>query len=335
MKWRMLLAVIFGSSVSAPATFSQRPPAAERLSLERSASQPDAFFSSIGMVQFQLIQGRLRLNPPLHRKGAQQRSDPNGFERILVTATRGIPSLHYVSQRSIASPPSRQHLMLSVQDACQVKIDSAWLHRGERSVLYQPEFGSIRWEITRQGRRETCVGATLFHVRLHDPHRFDQHFGDLIFRLLRGVSLAQLSDEIIAAVLSDRIELPQMGADEVAQCVDALRAPQQGDRMSAQRQLLIWGTPVIAMLQQVSPDDLDLEQQTRVTETIRMLRPRVDDTPRSLAMLVVNDRQFWSLAKPWLSETQWTAVRAHLRRVGLPIRARPEQTADCVAVQSP
>ncbi|TWU20199.1 hypothetical protein Pla52o_47140 [Novipirellula galeiformis] len=349
MKWRMLLAVVLGLSVSYVATFAQSPPEAERLSLGRASPQPDTFFSASGVVQFQLIQGRLGLNPPRHRKGAQQRSGEDGYERIIVTAVRGIPSLHYVSHRSHSAPPvfsqspaqraatlpSGQHLTLSVQEASDVKIDSEWLSTGERCVLHQPEFGMIRWEITRGADTQTYRGTTLFHLRLQDPLVFDLHYGNLISRVLRGESLAELSDQIHASVLSDQFKLPQIGLDDVARCAEQLRSPRQGVRMSAQRQLLSWGTPVIPMLQQVLATDFDLEQQTRVIETLRMLRPRVDDTPRSLAMLMVNDREFWSLAKARLSEHQWIAVKQHLQQVGLPVLEAGEQPVSRVARQSP
>ncbi len=326
MKWRLLLAVILGLSVSHVATFAQRPPDAERLSTSRASPELDAFFSSSGVVRFQLIQGRLGLNPLLHRKGAQQRQTDDAFESITVTADRGIPSLHYVLKQSMTrsslslsslSKNPAHHITLSVDDATEVKIESEFTHTAERSVLQQPEFGTIQWQVTRGDLQESYTGTTLFHVRLQNPSVFDLHYADLTSRVLRGKSIGELSDQIQAAILSGRTNLPEVTLDQVAKCVEQLRSPRHGVRMSAQQQLLNWGTPIIPMLQQMFATDLDFEQRVRMIKTIQLLRPRVEDTPRSLAMLVVNDREFWSLTQSRLNQYEWIAVNQHLQQVGL------------------
>ncbi|WP_372724725.1 hypothetical protein, partial [Novipirellula sp.] len=255
----------------------------------------------------------------LHRNGAQQRQDDEVFESITVTAQRGIPSLHYVLQQPMIRPlPSYsqtpqssfsnsdssksylsesplQHITLSVDDATEVKIESELKHTGERSVLNQPAFGMIRWEIQRGDQLDSYSGSTLFHVRLQNPEVFDLHYADLTSRVLRGNSIAELSDQIHVAVLAHHDGLPTIPLSEVVRCVEQLRSSRQSARISAQQQLLRWGTPIIPMVQRMMATDLDLEQRARLGETIRMLRPRVEDTPRSLAMLMVNDPLFWEL----------------------------------------
>tara|TARA_R110002073_G_scaffold38537_15_gene110484 strand:+ start:1643 stop:2713 length:1071 start_codon:yes stop_codon:yes gene_type:complete len=350
MKWRSLLAVVLGLSVSHVATFAQRPLDAERLSTSRASPERDAFFSSSGVVRFQLIQGRLGLNPMLHRNGAQQRQDDEVFESITVTAQRGIPSLHYVLQQPMVRPlPSYsqtpqssfsnsdlskshlsesplQHITLSVDNATEVKIESELKHTGERSVLNQPAFGMIRWEIQRGDQLDSYTGSTLFHVRLQNPEVFDLHYADLTSRVLRGNSIAELSDQIHVAVLAHHDGLPAIPLSEVVCCVEQLRSPRQSVRISAQQQLLRWGTPIIPMVQRMMATDLELEQRARLGETMRMLRPRVEDTPRSLAMLMVNDPLFWELEKPHLTQSEWGLVNQHLQQMGV-IESRPHDSS--------
>ncbi|WP_144057309.1 hypothetical protein [Novipirellula maiorica] len=281
----------------------------------------------------------------LHRNGAQQRQDDEVFESITVTAQRGIPSLHYVLQqpmvrqlRSYSPAPQSsfshsdlsespfQHITLSVDDATKVKIESELMHTGERSVLNQPAFGPIRWEIQRGDQLDSYIGTTLFHVRLQNPEVFDLHYADLTSRVLRGKSIAELSDQIHVAVLGHYDRLPAIPVSEVVRCVEQLRSPRQSTRISAQQELLRWGTPIIPMLQQQLGTDLELEQRACLSETIRMLRPRVEDTPRSLAMLLINDVEFWSLAKPQLTPNEWILVSQHLQQMGLS-KSRPHDSS--------
>ena len=135
MRWYLLVAAL-GLSQFQTAIFSQEPPGDQRLA---PVSDPPSFsgytesgyFSSTGFVRFQLIQGRLQLDSPRHRKGAQQQREGKVYESITVTASLGKPSLHYVLQTP------RQDLTLSVQQASRVRIESLLHRTGERAILDQ------------------------------------------------------------------------------------------------------------------------------------------------------------------------------------------------------
>ncbi|NNE00493.1 MAG: hypothetical protein HKN47_24520, partial [Pirellulaceae bacterium] len=93
---------------------------AERPAGRRSSSGYDehrdaGYFAVAGVVRFQLIQGRLALDSPRHRKGSQSRDQEGVYESITVTASRGIPSMHYVYQTP------QQHLTLSVENARHIR----------------------------------------------------------------------------------------------------------------------------------------------------------------------------------------------------------------------
>ncbi len=310
MRWSLLIA-LFGLSITDVASFAQRPPDDQRLALTQSSYQDAGFFASTGVVRFQLIQGRLCLDAPRHRKGSQNRDEKGVYESITVTAERGIPSLHYVCQT-----PEHQ-LTLSVQKANSVRIES-WLPKtSERSVLIQPEIGSITWTHSHGDLNQQYEGSTLLHIRHADPTNFDLHCGLLIQRLLRGQSLLSLSDATKTEMLNQiaGTRLPDVVA--IQECVDQLRSRRRSQRMAAERQLLAWGTPIIPAIHQLSEDDLDAEQAQRLRCILNRLRPRVDDSPSTLAKLLVNDQTYWSGIASSLSGNQLSLANDHLERFGV------------------
>lgn len=325
MRWSLLLAV-FGLSITDVASFAQRPPDDQRLALTQSSYQDAGFFASTGVVRFQLVQGRLCLDAPRHRKGSQNRDEDGVYESITVTAERGIPSLHYVCQ----SPD--HHLTLSVQKADAVRIESWFPKTSERSVLNQPAIGSITWTHSHGELNQHSEGLTLLHIRNADPTNFDLHCGLLIHRLLRGQSLCSLSDATKTVMLHQlaSTELPDVAT--IHENIEQLRSRRRSQRMAAERQLLAWGTPIIPAIHQLSDEDLDAEQAERMRCILHRLRPRVDDTPSTLAKLLVNDQTYWSGISSSLSGDQISLANQHLKRFGVqPISLAPTPEARIAA----
>jgi hypothetical protein len=253
----------------------------------------------------------LQLDPPRHRKGSQNRDLGDVYESITVTATRGIPSLHYVFQ----SP--HHQLTLSVQHAKHVRIESILPKTGERAVLDQPCSGPITFQINQGELNRTYSGTTLLHVRLDDPAGFDLHCGGLIQQLLRGRSLKQVNDEVAVAVFTQITKLQPPAAEQVRECVQKLRSPKLATRRKAERQLLSWGAPILPIIDAINPDDLDAEQRDRLRHIRNNFRSLDDDTARSLAMLLINDRAHWSRLARQMDTAQLQLANHHLNRVGL------------------
>ena len=310
MRWSLLIAVI-GWSMTDVASFAQRPPDDQRLSSAYSSPDDAGFFASSGVVRFQLVQGRLCLDPPLHRKGSQKRDEGEYYESITVTAERGIPSLHYVCQ----TPD--HHLTLSVQQAEATRIESWFPAISERSIIDQPAVGEIVWTSQRGDLEERLSGPTLLHLRQSAPENFDVHFGFLIRRLLRGQSLAMLTEQTRLQLIDQLRDGAAPGIAEIRESVDALGSRRRSTRTTAQRQLLAWGTPIVPILHQMSSGDLDREQRERLIQVMRRLRPRIDDTPATLAKVLVNDASFWVSLGPGLSDEQLRLAGDHLRTLGI------------------
>ncbi|MGI9472574.1 MAG: hypothetical protein ACR2NZ_13625 [Rubripirellula sp.] len=227
-----------------------------------------------------------------------------------MTADRGIPSVHYVFETA------EHHITLSVQDAAHVRIESWFPELAERSILEQPEFGGITWTVTRRDLKDQHEGATVLHVRNDDEASFDRHFGSLVQRLLRGQSLTELSLATQSAMLRQvkRGGTPTIAA--IDEMVEQLRSPSRGRRMLADRQLLSWGTPIVPVLRRTLTQDLDPEQRDRVRAILRRLRPRVGDTPASLAKLFVNDEAYWNRIAMRLDTGQIELANQHLIQFG-------------------
>lgn len=314
MRWFLLIAVL-GLSVAQEMSFAQRPPGddgPQPPGQGPGVEYPDSgYFASAGVVRFQLIGGRLQLDAPRHRKGSQNRESGRFFESITVTACRGIPSLHYVYQ----SP--QQRLTLSVQNATHIRIESVFPDSGQRIVLDQPGTGPISWAVSQGAQKREHSGATLLHVRSDDPTTFDQHCGGLIQRILRGRSMEKLSASTEAILLQQLADKHACNAEAVHQCLQQLRSPKASVRRKAEKQLLSFGTSILPILDTVHQDDLDAEQRDRIRQLRRRLRRKDDDTPRSLAMMLINDRDHWSRLSPRLSREQLTLANTHLTRVGL------------------
>lgn len=321
MRWYLLAAVIFGLSITDVASLAQGPPAGQRLSISRSTPQDAGFFATSGVVRFQMIHGRLCLDSPRHRKGSQSRDVDGVYESITVTAERGIPSLHYVFQTE------HQHLTLSVQKAGHVRIESYSPKTAERSILDQPEVGAVRWTLSRGDLKDEHSGATLLHVRQSNVSSFDLHYGPLVERLLRGQSVRRISEATQSTMLHHANLVRSPSADTILAAIDQLRSPRRAKRVDAERQLLGWGTPIVPIVQALNSDDLDNEQKDRLRMILRRLRKRTNDTPASLAMLLINDHRYWSLIAPRLTDDQVQLANHHLTRAGLDtvmLQSRPD-----------
>ncbi len=313
MKWRLLFALI-GLSITGITSFAERPPGAEGVASTRSSPSDAGFFSGTGVVRFQLVQGRLALDAPRHRKGSQSCQDGDIYQSITVTAERGLPSLHYVCQ----SP--QQHLTLSVKNADTVRIESWLPESSERSIIEHAADGEVVWTIRRGEETQSQAASTLLHLRKQDERVFDNHFGELITRILQGTSLKLLGNQVHAAMLAETSkETVPFSTADVSRCVDGLRSPRHHVRAMSQRALLSWGTPVIAALDAVATQDLDAEQRHRIKRIRDQLRSKAPDTPAGLAKLLVNDPKYWASISDDLQSTDRRLAETHLQRVGFAV----------------
>jgi hypothetical protein len=347
MRWHSLLAVILGLSFfcihcrSPRASFAEGPPGDPGSGEPHGTGQPRdpsihdtalydaALFDSSGFVRFQLIQGRLLLDPPRHRQGSQTREEPGIYESITVTARRGLPSLHYICQSD------HQHLTLSVQDASTLRIESLLKATGERALLIQPAFGPIEWRSSRGVLSQELKANTLLHLRQQDPIGFDEHLEPMIRRALRGRSLSQLAqsthDQMVRHADTATGLKSRPSIESVSVLVRDLASPTKSTRVAAERKLLAQGTVILPILDSIESLDFDAEQRHRIRRIIDRLRPYTDDTPATLALMLVNDRQYWEGLSSSLQPEQLASVNSHLKMTGLASITLPEGPAEQIA----
>ncbi|TWU58068.1 hypothetical protein [Rubripirellula reticaptiva] len=342
MRWRLLFALI-GLSITGVTSFAQRPPGAEGLAAGRSSPSEfgtaefrDAGFfggahNQPGVVKFMLVQGRLCLDPPRHRKGSQSCREGDVFESICVTAQRGVPSLQYICQTP------HQDLRVNVQDADAVRIESFLPGRSQRSVLHHQRSGDIVWQRTDSKEREEIVSvtaSTLLHLRHSHPADFDAHFGHLISRILQGTSLQTLCQQTEAILIAETAAgTAEFSESDIATVVEGLRSPRRGVRTQSVRTILAWGTPALASLDAVDRSTLDIEQLDRLDFIRNQLRQRTPDTPRTLAKLLINDPAYWLSIADQLSHTDKQIAENRLRQVGFEVSLLEADPVEYVASQ--
>ena len=314
MKWRGMIVLLLGLSQAMGASATGEASGDECLDPNGPAPLADECFATAGAARFRLAGGRLSLDPVVHRKGSESRDGAGAFESLRVTADRGIPSLHYVRHTD------RQQLVLSVRDAREVRLESWLPGSGQRSLLEQPARGDLRWTLRDGGGDDERVitGATLLHVRAEDPERFDHHYDATIRRLLRGTSLRTIEQTARAAMLRHLPTFESPDRDAVVRAVRELAAPERARRIAAERQILRWGTPAVPLLESIDHSRLGPEQQARLRSIRGRLGRDRDDTPASLAMRLINDRDYWNVIADRLAPDEFDSANRHLATVGLP-----------------
>ena len=312
MKWRGMIVLLLGLSQAMGASATEETPRDERPDPNGPAPLADECFATAGAARFRLAGGRLSLDPVVHRKGSESRDGAGAYESLRVTADRGIPSLHYVRHTD------RQQLVLSVRDAREVRLESWLPGSGQRSLLEQPARGDVRWTLVGGDDERVITGATLLHVRAEAPERFDHHYDATIRRLLRGASLRTIEQTARAAMLRHLPTFESPDRDAVVRAVRELAAPERARRIAAERQILRWGTPAVPLLEAINHSRLGPEHQARLRSIRGRLGRDRDDTPASLAMRLINDRDYWNVIADRLEPDEFDSANRHLATVGLP-----------------
>lgn len=328
MRWRLLFALI-GLSITGVSSVAQIPPRAERLAPGSAGSQigePHAgFLGQAGVVRFQLVQGRICLDSPRHRKGSQSRDEPGIYESIAVTATRGIPSVHYVCQTAV------QHVALSVQNADLLRIDSWLPSTTQRCVIEQPHSGAISWLIQSGDQATTYQAPSLIHLRLTDPDCFDHHFGYLVQRMLRGQSLDQISIETVRASLDEASTAPTLTLARTHSLIDGLGDERRTVRVHSQNQLIAAGTTILPTLWTIDRSELDAEQNRRLRVIQAAVSTGAPDRPRTLAKIFVNDADYWTRVQSKLTTDQRKLAAKRLGQFGVEVAWNDTASLDQLA----
>jgi hypothetical protein len=326
MRWSPLLSVAIGLSIAAGRLL------AEETAVDRRPDTPDprppSLLRDTTAVHFQLILGRLQLDPVCYRKGSHNRQlalpdNTTRTESFAVDARRGMPTLHYFSQG-----PHRI-LKIDADDRGRVQLESCD-RDGSRVIVNQQIGRPISIRRISGERTEEQSAATWIHFYVAAPELYRDHFEPLLDDLLHPVRLCELAEqahtrsiaEIVRSSSLDAADwsssgLAQFRVDDptLQQWVASLGSSSRAERIDAERRLHEQGISLLPRLQQVDQRSLDAEQLDRLSRLIRQLTPRSEDNEARLASFIRDDSMYWAAADKRLSESERTLIAARLQGV--------------------
>ncbi|KAA5547201.1 hypothetical protein FYK55_02010 [Roseiconus nitratireducens] len=318
MRYTHQIALAMLMAMPTVSTLADEPTADQRLGPGALSShrQPELLNAS-GFVRFQLVGGRIVLDPVRYKKGSHQDTCDAFSESITVSSSSGLPSLFYVYNDSY------QRVQMVAEYGQTLRIESVLHATGECAVLEQTRGEEICWQTRRDPAiaspvdRE-CRGATMLHIVGQDQAGFEVHLESLMTRMLRGRSVIQLTRQTQSYLREHPSRLSAITRSEVNRLIDQLGSPRIADRRQASIELTRLGLTAAPLLRvSLLRTDLDVEQLARIRK-IMSLCPRADeDTPVSLACLLSTDRDHWQILAESMTMDQRLAADQHMRRCGL------------------
>lgn len=257
-----------------------------------------------GIVHFQMILGRLELDPPRHRKGTKSLRQTEPFElqeRITVSSERGIPSLHYSWETD------HHRVIVNVSDALNLHLHSQRPDLRTQIALVQPASGPIVVKLQSDTGEllESIAVPSLYHLQASHPEIFSQHLERLLPYLLPGPSIRQLRFEAETRLLTVTPNRPIPTYSSVQACIEQLSDSRRATRAAAEAELCAFGLPVLRHIDRFPAELLETEQRARLQRVRQHLQPRSSDTPARLASWLSSDHRYWNLATANFSHEEW------------------------------
>jgi len=329
MRWLPLLSVFIGLSVDSGRLLSQEA------SVEDSPGQAQAsLLRDSDRVRFDLVMGRLEIDPVRYRKGtvhASARSQEGGepfSEALSIEAWRGLPRVHYTRRSETL------HWTLDVDQTGKVVLSADTLSGARRVSLSQPRGGPLTLRLETDQRRVEEQFGTWLHLYMAQTPLYQQHFAGLVDDLLYPIRLGELAERAHADSLA-RIVSSEWSTDtpyptrergderridarlddqELATWVGQLGSASRRERATAQETLRRQGVSLLSRLRRWDDAGLDAEQRARFAELRRQLTPPGGDCSARLATLIMEDPDYWIAASTRLSETERTRIAQRLKQ---------------------
>ncbi len=329
MRWSPLLSVMIGLSVAVGRILCQETPAEESSGLPRE-SLPSGLRCSEA-AHFRLVLGRVELDPVRYRKVSQRfsgRRTARGDridETLAIESFRGLPRLHYTRSGDAV------RMSLDVEQRGLLVMRAEVPSEAVRVTATQPQQGAIvvHWESGQQVREFRF--DSWIHFCIAQPSLYRQSFSTLLDDMLHPVGLESLAEQAHRESLR-RItheiglmrtsDAPSKVPTEVRRLDDPafefligrLGSSKRSDRLAAQEELRQHGLALLPRLSRLDATRLDAEQKARVDELRRQLTPRGEDCPARIAVLISDDRDYWTAAEPRLTDADRSLVTAHFNR---------------------
>jgi|GEM_PF-1446451 len=289
-------------------------------------------------ANFQLILGRLQLDPVRYRKGSQSLvhavANPSATassgpaaqsftETLHVSSVRGIPTLHY----SVTSESMR--IMVDADGLGPWRIESQRTsQRGTglnatsettRVIVEQVPNRPLVMKLQSDAPGRVVHAATWLHLRESDRVTFEKYLEPIIDEMLWPYRLSELADDAHSQSLRDprapRGQETVFEDSQITAWIDDLRSPVRTDRVDADRNLQSVGISLLPRLASIDLSRLDAEQRQRLSEIREKLTPAAEDNGARLSKLIRDDRSYWKLAEARLNDRDRQIVDARFKRL--------------------
>jgi hypothetical protein len=270
---------------------------------------PKSLLDVEGRATFVLQHGRIVLEPRRYDRGTWSLTPSEQHEEFLcITASRGIPSLHYQKRAS------GEQLVLDLLDAntCKLRYQSA---TGPVVCFEQPARGRIRAWLDHEPDL-VFEADSLWHLAVQRPHWFAEHLDPILMRLLQRPGLVSQLGEIKASQQNGSAHSTaatvDISPDRVQCLIKQLEDPRLPERASAERELIAMGPSLLRYLDQpAGATPPAAEAAVRLRRIRRLLMPQHGDTAATVAQWLAIDR-------PWheslASLSSGTSLEESLRR---------------------
>jgi hypothetical protein len=277
---------------------------------------------STAWAKVQWVGGRLHLDAPRHKQGSQSLCCKDITERLTVSACRGLPKVHYVCKTR------DWQWMLSFDNPHSMTIESLDRVSGNRAIATQNDHDPILIEYQSEGQTTRIESISWIHLHHSDRQLIEKHFVPLMDCLVPHqplASIANQTDQAMAFILPDLVPV----GIEVESLVARLKHPSRMKRREAERDLLMMGTPLLAMLDGLDSSRWNSHQQAIIADIENRLSQESSDTASSLGYRFINDPQYWIA---WINNadrqpTLQPALASHLLRLGIAAQPYDRQAA--------
>jgi hypothetical protein len=252
-------------------------------------------------------------------------------------STGATESLHFsavefdaVSLRYQYADPHQQWLV-EIENRRQVSIQRRPREGSDLAGLrfQQAENGGIRLSVDLPAGPSEVAARDLWHLLLEEPELSRQHLVPVLESLRPNWQLLGQSQQLETALVQLAASPRLREIEPIQRLVDQLADPEFPRRQAADRQLRAMGQWGAAHLDRIDTRTLSAEQRLRVERIRQSLRLATGDTPRRVAVWLIDDLSVW-LALLDRNEPQTRVAAAqHLAWLtGKPIDFDPLASAD-------
>lgn len=273
---------------------------------------PKSLVEDSNLVRFEIVQGRIvaRNTRFGQSRGASKRRKQGGIsETLSLKIHAGTANIQY--ERCC----SKRRIIASCTAKKDFRLHSEPTAADQPPVLFvQPVQGPCRLMIGPADNAKTFKASTLWHLLLRYPQPCQDYLNPLLEAICPtwqlNKSALDLSSQMVAAAASD--EFPSEAG--VWKLVEKMADKRFHVRQEADRELRALGLAAVGYLKSIRRGDVNSEQFRRLSRIRDSLKVRSSDTPQTVAVWLLGDKEAWNALAHRPAPLQEQAQR-HLARI--------------------